>query len=313
MQVRVFGAADVERLLDRRELLDRLADGFIALSRGEVTAPTRIEVPVEKGYSLAMPAHRAGSHIVVKIVNVFDGNLALGLPSHQAVICAFDADTGTCVAILDATVITALRTAAAAAVSARILARGDARVLAIVGAGVQGRAHLELMPLVRDLDEIRIASLSLEDAERLAALDGRATAVRTAAEAVESSDIVALCTHSGAPVVDAAAIRPGAHVTSVGFCEPQGEMPRRLAERASLFVETRLAFEPTPVGCFELQGLDPATGTELGEVLAGTRAGRRTADEVTVYKAMGHAVEDLVAAEIVLRRADDAETVSVEL
>ena len=136
--VRVFSAADVDRLLDRRELLNELAHGFVALSAGEVTAPTRIEVPVEKGYSLAMPAHRPGSHIVVKIVNVFDGNLAIGLPSHQAVICAFDAGTGTCVAILDATVITALRTAAAATLSARILARDDARVLTIIGAGVQG-------------------------------------------------------------------------------------------------------------------------------------------------------------------------------
>lgn len=314
MRVRVFDGATVERLLDRRELLDGLAEGFLALSRGEVTAPRRIEVPVEKGYSLAMPAHRAGSHIVVKMVNVFEGNLAIGLPSHQAVICAFDAETGTCVAILDATVITALRTAAAAALSARILAREDARVLTIVGAGVQGRAHLELMPLVRDLHEIRIASLSHQDAERLAALDERATAVRTAAGAVESSDIVALCTHSGAPVVDAAAIRPGTHVTSVGFCEPDGELPRPLAEGASLFVETRLAFEPTPIGCFELQGLDPAKGTELGEVLAGTRAGRRSPDEITVYKAMGHAIEDLMAAELVLRAADGAaETASVEL
>jgi len=310
---RVFSAADVDRLLDRRELLDELAHGFVALSAGDVTAPTRIEVPVEKGYSLAMPAHRTGSHIVVKIVNVFDGNLAIGLPSHQAVICAFDADTGTCVAILDATVITALRTAAAATLSARILARDGARVLTIIGAGVQGQAHLELMPLVRDLDEIRIVSLRFGDAERLAALDARATAMRTAAEAVESSDIVALCTHSGTPVVDAAAIRPGAHVTSVGFCEPDGELPRPLVEHASLFVETRLAFEPTPAGCFELQGLDPTSGTELGEVLSGARAGRRDADEITVYKAMGHAVEDLVAAEIVLRRAGQADAATVNL
>ena len=186
-------------------------------------------------------------------------------------------------------------------------------MLTIIGAGVQGQAHLELMPLVRDLDEIRIVSLRFEDAERLAALDARATAVRTVAQAVESSDIVALCTHSGTPVVDAAAIRPGAHVTSVGFCEPDGELPRRLVEQASLFVETRLAFEPTPAGCFELQGLDTTSGTELGEVLSGTRAGRRDADEITVYKAMGHAVEDLVAAEIVLRRSDQADAVTVNL
>ena len=302
-QIRVLDEAVCARLLAGPALLERLAEGFVALSAGEVVASTRSEVAVEGGYSLAMAAHRADGHIVVKIVNVFEGNLERGMPSHQAVICVFDAGTGSCVAFLDGTAITARRTAGAAALSARILAREDARVLTIVGAGVQGRAHLELMPLVRDLDEIRIVSLHREDAERLAALDERATAAESLAEAVASSDIVSLCTASGQPVIEAAWIRPGTHVTSVGYCEPFGELPRSLLERASLFVETRLAFEATPVGCFELQGIDPATGTELGEVLAGLKPGRRDVEQTTVYKAMGHAVEDHVAAELVLEEA----------
>ncbi len=103
-------------------------------------------------------------------------------------------------------------------------------------------------------------------------------------------------------------------MTSVGFCEPLGELPRELLDEASLFVETRLAFEPTPVGCFELQGRDPARASELGEVLAETRPGRRSDSEVTIYKAMGHAIEDHVAATLVLERAkQDGTVTSLEL
>jgi ornithine cyclodeaminase/thiomorpholine-carboxylate dehydrogenase len=241
--------------------------------------------------------------MIVKIVNVFEENAALGLPSHQAVVCAFDEDTGRCIAVLDGASITAARTAGAAALSARLLAREDATVLAIVGAGVQAETHLRLMPLVRPLTELRIVSRSPVAAGRLAALDPRAVAVGSAEAAVRGADVVALCTNAGTPVIDPAWIAPGTHVTSIGYRAPDGELPRALAERARLFVETRLAFESPPVGSFELAGLDPSTGTELGEVLQGTRPGRTSPDEVTVYKAMGHAVEDLAAAELVIERA----------
>src|SRR5262245_58825053 len=135
-RIRVVDEAACRRLLNGTALLDRLADGFRALSRDEVIAPLRAEVTVDSGFSLTMPAYRRGSHIVVKIVNIFDLNSERGLPSHQAVICVFDAETGGCLAFLDGTAVTALRTAGAAALSARILARDDARVLTIVGAGV---------------------------------------------------------------------------------------------------------------------------------------------------------------------------------
>jgi ornithine cyclodeaminase/alanine dehydrogenase-like protein (mu-crystallin family) len=252
-----------------------------------------------------MPAYRPGGHIGVKIVNVFDGNESLGLPSHLALIALFDAQTGACVAVMDGTEITALRTAGAAAVSARLLAREDARVLTIIGAGVQGRAHLETVPLVRDIDEIRISSLRLDDAERLAARDRRAVAVASdrVEAAVRTSDVVCLCTHSGEAVIPAAWARAGTHVTSVGYREPHGELPRKLLERGRLFVESGLAFEPVPTGCYELQGVDPATGTELGEVLSGRLPGRVASQEITLYKAMGHAIEDVVAAELAFRMA----------
>jgi ornithine cyclodeaminase/alanine dehydrogenase-like protein (mu-crystallin family) len=305
LDVLLLDQDSVARLIDPSELLDELAEGFRLLSAGKIVAPTRVEVAVEKGFSLSMPAYRPGGHIAVKIVNVFEGNESLGLPSHLALIGLFDAETGACVAVMDGTEITALRTSAAAALSARILAREDARVLTIVGAGVQGRTHLELLPLVRDIERILISSLRQADAERLAERDQRAVAVPSGEleAAVRDSDVVCLCTHSGEPVIEADWVRDGAHVTSVGYREPHGEFPRDLLERGQLFVEARLAFEPTPTGCYELQGLDPATGTELGEVLNSDRPGRTSAEEITLYKAMGHAVEDLVTAELALRAA----------
>ena len=121
--------------------------------------------------------------------------------------------------------------------------------------------------------------------------------------AVRDSDIVALSSHAGEPIIQPDWIQPGTHVSSVGYKPPSGELPRGLLERGSLFVETRLAFEPTPVGCAELDGLDPASATELGEVVAGTRSGRVRRDEITIYKAMGHVIEDMVAADIAIRAA----------
>lgn len=300
----VLSEAEVEGLLDLGELLDALADGFRALSRGDVVAPARNELPMPReAFLLGMPGARAGGAMGVKVVTVYEENHAAGLPSHLATISLHDPATGACRAFMDGTYITAVRTSAAAALSARLLARPDARVLTIVGAGVQGLNHLGAFPLVRDFDEIRVASRHLADAEALAARQAAAHAVSDVEAAVRTSDVVALATHAGEPVIRADWVRPGTHVSSIGYKPPRGELPRALLNHGSLFVETRLAFEPTPVGCAELEGLDPGSAAELGEVLDGTRPGRREADEITVYKAMGHVVEDLVAAELADRRA----------
>jgi ornithine cyclodeaminase/alanine dehydrogenase-like protein (mu-crystallin family) len=298
----VVGRQGIEELLDPLTLIDRLAEGFIALSRGEVVAPSRIQLSTAQGYSLSMPAYRPGGPIMVKVVNVFERNAELGLPTHNAVICLFAAESGTCISILDGTAITNIRTAAAAALSVRLLARADATTLAIVGAGAQARQHLALVPLVRDVSEIRIASRRPAHAEALAALDPRATAFASSEEAVRPADIVCLCTSSGSPVVAHNWIAAGTHVTSVGYHEPHGELPDDLLDRARLFVETRLAFGPSPSGCFELAGRDPDSGTEIGELLEGQKPGRTSGEEITVYKSMGHAIEDLIAAQLVLER-----------
>ncbi len=303
MDVLTLTGADVARLLDPDALVDALADAFAALTRDEVAAPPRSQVASDAGILLSMPAHRRGGPIGVKLVSVFEGNGALGLPSHLALVALFDEATGAPVALMDGASITAARTAGAAALSCRLAARPESRVLAVVGAGVQARAHLAAIPRVRPVEEIRVTSLYPEETAALAALDSRARVAPSIEEAVRGADVVALCTSSGTPVIDAAWIAPGTHVTSVGYHPPAGELPRPLAAAGRLLVETRRAFEAPPVGCGELAALDPATGTELGEVVLGLRPGRTSPDEITVYKAMGHAVEDLAAAALVYERA----------
>jgi ornithine cyclodeaminase/thiomorpholine-carboxylate dehydrogenase len=299
MDLLVLSRAEVEQLLDPRALLDALRDGFIALARGEVTAPGRNELTMpDEAFLLGMPGRLRDGIMTVKVVTVFEGHD----PSHLATIGLYDQRTGACRAFMDGTYITAIRTSAAAAVATDLLAREDARTLAIVGAGVQGEHHLKTFPLVRDFDEIRVSSLYRADAERIVELHPRAHVVEDPEEAVRGADVVALATHAAQPVIEPGWIAPGTHVSSVGYRPPDGELPRALLEHR-LFVETRKAFEPTPVGCAELQGHDPDSATELGEVLLRRRAGRISDDEITVYKAMGHVVEDIVAAELVYAAA----------
>ncbi len=307
MQVLLLSASEIEHLLDPEALLEALAEEFKGLSAGAASAPRRNEVTVgDAGVLMAMPAYRPGREVTIKLVSVFHGNEARGLPGHHALICLFDAETGVPVCMMDGTYITALRTAGAAALATQLLARQDPQILAIVGAGVQGEAHLQMVPRVRHFREIRVASQRLSSAERLAARDDRAQAVATVEEAVRGADVVCLCTSAGEPVIRSEWLKPGAHVTSVGYRPPSGELDRAIAEQGHLFVETRLAFDAPPAGCGELAGLDPETGTELGELLLGLRPGRQSDTEITVYKSMGHACEDMAAASLVYHRAQQA-------
>ena len=290
---------EIRRLLDPARAIEALADGFRALSRGEVQAPPRPKIDVPgKGFSLAMLAWTAGQRIALKTVNVFDGNHAQGLESHQALVSLFDPETGAPVAILDGASLTGLRTAAAAVLSVRELARSDARVALVVGSGVQAREHVRLLRLARPFDEIRVFARDPERARAVAASVPNGVAVPDLAEAVRTSDVVCLTTSSPTPVVDAAWICDGTHVTSVGYAPPGSELPAALIDRAALFVEAISAFSPAPVGCAELAGRDPSRGAELGQVLLGIRPGRTSSDQTTLYKSMGNAMEDMVVANL---------------
>jgi ornithine cyclodeaminase/alanine dehydrogenase-like protein (mu-crystallin family) len=304
LTVRTLSEADVQRCLDLPQLLDGLESGFRALERGDVQTPARPAVVVpHKGFSLAMLAWQPGMKIALKAVNVFEGNLRLGLPSHLALITLYEPDTGAVCCVMDGTHITGIRTAASAVLSVRLLARRDVRVATVIGAGVQAREHLRLLPLVRDFERINVCSLHADEAQRLAAAFPLARAVLDVRAALAESDVVCLATHSAQPVIEPAWLRRGAHVSSVGYHPPAGELPPSLAREQRLFVETLDAFEPTPVGCAELVTLDRRRATTLGAVALGTAPGRRSDDEITVYKAMGIAMEDMVAANLAFERA----------
>ncbi len=310
----VLDRSQVEELLEVEPLLGALESAFRALSSGRSSVPPRVGARTPHGLLGAMPGYVEGMGLASKLVSVFPGNEAGDLPSHQGVIVLFDEDSGRPLAVMDGIRITALRTAAAAAVAARLLAREEASVLAIVGAGVQGHAHLETVPRVRQLREIRIASrnegharaLATRAPDLLASTTAGGPEVRVAdsfEQAVRGADIVCCCTDAHDPVLDLEWIAPGAHVSSVGGSFGR-ELDAATIDQGQVFVEWRGAVttEP-PAGAGELQGLDPQGVVEIGEILLGGRKGRTFPDEITVYKSTGHAVEDVAAARLVYDRA----------
>jgi alanine dehydrogenase len=305
-EVLVLSEADVARLLDLDQLLAALRDALASFSAGRASVPPRVAAWAETGLLAAMPVHLPAVALASKLVTVFPDNHERGRRSHQALIAMFDPQDGTPVAVMDGTRITAARTGAAAAVAAGALARSDAAVLAILGAGVQGRSHLDAFPLVRDFGEIRVASRTPGHAAALADGHPAARAVDSFQEAVAGADVVCCCTDAREPILRAGWLAPGVHVSSVGGTFGP-ELDPAVVRAGRVFVEWRgAAASPPPAGAYELQGLDPDAVTEVGEVLAGTRPGRTSPQELTVYKSTGHAVEDAAAAELVYRRALDS-------
>jgi ornithine cyclodeaminase len=282
----VLSRAEVEELLDLDELTDALARAHVELSAGAASMPPRIAAFAgDAGLLGAMPAYLPSAGLGCKLVSLFPGNV--DRPTHQAEIVVFDPENGSPVALMDGTYITAMRTAAAAALAARTLAREDARVLAILGTGVQSRAAQEMFPRVRDFAEIRVAGRGEYE------------------DAVRGADVVHATTHSPDPVVLDDWLEAGVHVSSVGYNAPGSELDPAIVARADVIcIESRgSAFAPPPSGAPELAGLDPERVVELGEVLAGARAGRTSAEQLTLYKSVGVAVQDLAAAGLVLTAA----------
>jgi ornithine cyclodeaminase len=281
----VLSRRDVEALLDLDALIDALADAHAELSRGDVSMPARIAAFAPDGLLGAMPAYLPSAGLGAKLVSLFPKN-APPVPTHQAAIVLFDGDTGVVTAVMDGTYITAMRTAAAAALATRLLAREDAKVLAILGTGVQGQSAQEMFPRARDFAEIRFAGRGeFEGAAR-------------------GADVVHVATHSAEPVVMADWLADGVHVSSVGYNAPGSELDPAIVARADLIcVESRdSSFAPPPGGASELAGLDPAAVVELGELVSG-RPGRGGPTEITLYKSVGVAIQDLAAAALVLRAA----------
>jgi alanine dehydrogenase len=294
---------EIESLLDPNELIAVLEEGFKAVSANQLNVPPRNQAIAPKGILIGMPAFMPNKLMSVKLVTVFHQNSKQGIPNHQATITLFDSETGSPVAFMDGEYLTAMRTSAGAIVSIKHLARKNSKTLAIIGAGVLGETHLEMIGALSGIEKIAIASKDLSKARALAARASNAHAVDSIQEAVSDADIICLCTSSAEPVIKMEWGKEGAHISSVGYRPPGGELPRDLIEKSHIFVESRVAFSDPPVGCSELKGLDPSFGAELGEVLLGQKEGRRNEKEITIYKSMGHAMEDLVAANLVYEKA----------
>lgn len=288
--------AQVAELLDVDLLLERLEAAFVELSAGRASVPPRVAAFTPRGLLAAMPGYVDGV-LVAKLVALFPDHD----PSHQALIAVFDAETGTPLAVMDGTHITAVRTGASSAVATRALARQEARVLAVLGAGVQSRSHLDAVRRVRGFEEVRVASRTYAHAQTLAVEQG-VSAVRSFEEAVRGADVVCCCTHADAPVLRREWLEPGTHVCSVGVGDGP-ELDAKTVRAGLLVVESPAAFQPFPAGTHELSGLDPSLAVELGQILSGEHPGRTSDEQITVYKSMGHAVEDAAAAALVLEAA----------
>src|SRR6185436_1276150 len=308
--------SDVRAVLPMPDLIDAMAAALSAYSTGRVAQPVRtvLEVGAGKNYFGVMPASLdTPAAVGAKLVTVYHHNHARGLPSHLATIVLLDPETGALAALLDGRYITEARTAAVSAVSVRALARPESSVLGIVGSGVQARSHLEAIRHVVTLRDVRVWSPSAERREQFARESASSTrlpvhAVADAASAVRGADIVVLATASREPVIADSDIAAGAHIAAVGACRPdQREMPTALIKRAGVYVDARIgALKEAgdlllPIG-EQAIGPDHIRG-ELGEVLAGRAAARQSKQEVTIFKSLGMAVEDVAAARLVVERA----------
>jgi ornithine cyclodeaminase len=302
----VLSQEEVRDLLDLDALVDALAAAHAELSAGNVSMPPRIAALVQEQEGLlgVMPSYLPSAGLACKLVTLFPHNR--DRETHQAVICVFDPENGTPLALMDGTYITATRTAAGSALATRLLAREDAKVLALVGTGVQARSHVRALPRVRDFEEIRVAGRDRAKAEALAAEIGApARAVDSYEDAIRGADVVAATTHAVEPVVRREWLSQGVHVNSVGLNPSGREVDAETVGDALLVIESRdSALAPPPAGAPELVGIDPShVHAELGELVSGARPGRTSPEQITLYKSVGVAVQDAAAAALVLAAA----------
>ncbi len=316
--VLVLSRTETEHLLDLDALRHALREAMQDVSADRASVPPRIAAMVpDRGLLAAMPAHLPSTGgLAAKLVSLFPGNAQGPLPTHQAVVVVFDPDSGEPLALMDGTSITTLRTAAGSALSAELLAREDAETLAILGTGVQARAHAEAMVRVRPIRQIRVAGRNRERVAALASALGDSLRmdvrpVDTYAEACADADVVCAATHSPDPVVHRDALKPGVHVTSVGYNTAGREVDSATVVDALVVVESREAvLAPPPAGSNDLsvpmeEGLiGPGhIHAEIGELLMGTETGRSSPDQITLYKSVGIAAQDVVASNLVLSAA----------
>jgi len=325
MRFRLLTERDVKQVLAMDDLIETMSSALKQFSTGQVTQPVRSVIPVkgagDDAFYATMPAYVRGtakgpaerSSLGAKLVTVFGGNAARGLHTHLASIVLLDPETGALLALMDGRYITEARTAAVSAVSSRLLAKKTATSLAIIGSGVQARSHLEALTRVHRLRQATVWSPTKAHRDRFveetAGGPVSVKAVDHAGEAVVGADVIVLATSSSTPVIENGWVKPGSHVISVGAFRPtMREMDPALVVRARLFVDSRTAalVESGDV----VQGINEGRISaehivaEVGEVVNGAD-GRRSDTEVTIFKSLGMAVEDVTAADLAYRRATE--------
>jgi ornithine cyclodeaminase/alanine dehydrogenase-like protein (mu-crystallin family) len=317
MKILVLDSSQIRELLPMKDCIELMADALLSLSRAEVFQPLRtiIRPPEARGLLGLMPAYRTGEHgaFGMKAICVFPGNPAIGKDAHQGAVMLFSRETGELIALMNASEITATRTAAVSAVATRLLAREDAHQLGIIGAGVQARTHLVALDAVRSIRQARVACRNIEHAQELVremqpSFSFPIDAVKSNEEAVRGADLIVTATSSQEPVLHKDWLSPGAHVNAIGTHSPTSrEIDSATMAAARIFVDRRES-ALNEAGDYLLaakEGLinaDSIAG-EIGELLIGTRIGRSSADEITLFKSLGLAIEDVACAEYLYEKA----------
>ena len=296
----LLSESEVKAVLTMPDLIAAMETALAAFSAGGVVQPVRTILDIAEHHAFfgLMPAYIASTPALgAKLVTVYHSNLQRGLPSHLGTIILLDPETGGLEAILDGRYITEVRTAAVSAVSVKKLARPASRVLAILGSGVQARSHFEALAHVGRFDEVRAWSPTRANLDAFSKLTG-ARPMESAEAAARGADVIVLVTASVDPVIQDAWIKPGAHIISVGACRPtQREMDPALVRRSRLFVDSKAA---------AMKESGDVIGAGEGHIVAelgDPAATRRTDEEITVFKSLGLAVEDVVTAHLALDRA----------
>jgi ornithine cyclodeaminase/alanine dehydrogenase-like protein (mu-crystallin family) len=289
----ILKEGDVRQVLRMEDLIPAMADALRDLSAGAVLQPLRTVLSISRhdGFLGVMPA--SGRALGAKLVTFYPQNNKV--PTHHAMVLLFRPETGEPLAVMDGRLITEMRTAAVSAVATKLLARTDTKKLTILGSGVQARSHLEALRLVRSFGEVKV--WSPRNAERFAQ-EFNVHATGSPEEAVRGADVIVVATAATTPVLRGEWLAPGVHINAVGATQPNWrELDDEVLRRSRIYVESR---EPAlkESGDVIAAGKEP---TEIGEVIAGKHAGRKSTDEITLFKSVGVAVEDIAAAELVLK------------
>jgi alanine dehydrogenase len=316
MKVRIINQKEVEELLTMRECIGLMEKVLMSLAKGEAILPLRpvMWLPEKNGALALMPSYLANpASMGVKVISVFPANTTTEYDSHQGVILLFETVNGRLLAIVDATSVTAIRTAAASGAATKILAREDANDLAILGSGVQAKTHLEAMLVSRNIRNVRVWSPNKDHLRDFVQRESKRhnieiKAAKTAEEAIRGADLICTTTSSKEPVLNFDWLSPGAHINAIGACVPTTrELDSTTIVRSRLYVD-RFESALNEAGDFLIpkkEGLidENHIQGEIGEVLIGRKKGRSSRDEITIFKSLGIAVEDLASANFLYEQA----------